>query len=213
MWPEKLYSTTGTWTNTLSSHPSPSAESAWALWFVGLPGSGKTTYASAVYEQLGRSARDIVYLSMDERRTTYFPRPDYSAEERAKAYRVFADEAAAIVEGGANVIMDGTAPKLTMRQYARRLIARFAEVYVRCPLEVAMRREANRECGQVMADLYRKAIERKTKGKQFEGLGEVVGVDTPFEEDPAAECVIDSERMTVEEGRDLVLRFILAWDG
>jgi len=188
------------------------ASSAWALWFVGLPGSGKTTYARAVYETLRSAGDNVICLSMDERRRDYFPRPDYSAEERAEAYRLFAVEAARATAGGAKIIMDGTAPKLAMREYARHLIAYFAEVYVRCSLDVAMSREANRQDDQVMADLYRKALERRATGRQFEGLGEVVGVDTPFEENPAAECVIDSESMTVEEGRDLVLHFISKWD-
>jgi adenylylsulfate kinase len=187
-------------------------KSSWALWFVGLPGCGKTTYARSVHEGLLSAGEDAVYLSMDERRKKYFPKPEYSAEERAEAYRLFAEEAARVVDGGTNVIMDGTAPKLEMRQHARRLITRFAEIYIKCSLEVAMSREAGREGGRVISGLYRKAIERKTSGTQFEGLGEVVGVDTPFEEDPAAECFIDSERMTVEEGRNVVLDFISRWD-
>ncbi len=187
-------------------------ESSWALWFVGLPGCGKTTYARSVHEGLRSAGKDAVYLSMDERRKKYFPKPEYSAKERAEAYRLFAEEAARIVDGGRNVIMDGTAPNLAMRQYARRLITRFAEIYIKCSLEVAMSREAGREGGRVISDLYRKAIERRTTGTQFGGLGEVVGVDTPFEEDPAAECFIDSQRMTVEEGRDLVLEFVSRWD-
>lgn len=185
--------------------------SAWVLWFVGLPGAGKSTYARAVYEALQDTGQDVRYLAMDARRRVYTPAPTYSREERAKAYRLFVEEARQIAVQGTNVIMDGTAPKRSMRQYARQLLPRFAEVLVRCPLETAMHRESGRPEGQVMADLYRKALERKERGGHFEGLGEVIGVDTQFEEDPMAECVIDSEQMSVEEGRDLVLLFLLKW--
>lgn len=151
------------------------------------------------------------YLSMDERRRAYFQAPKYTTAERNEAYRLFAEEAARIACWGANVIMDGTGPKRSMRRYARALVPRFAEVFVRCPLQTAIRREASRPEGMVMANLYAKAIKREKTGVQFEGLGEVVGVDTPFEEDPRAECVIDSDEMSVEQGTSRVLAFLDEW--
>ena len=86
-----------------------------------------------------------------------------------------------------------------------------AEVFVRCPLETTMRREGKRPRGHVMADLYKKALERRQDETHIEGLGQVVGVDTPFEENPTAECVIDSDRLTVEQGRDRVVHFLSNW--
>lgn len=186
-------------------------EAGWVLWFVGLPGAGKTTYARAVHDALRERGEGVRYLAMDERRRVYSPNPTYTPQERAKAYRLFVEDAAQIAHQDTNVIMDGTAPKRQMRRYAREVLPRFAEVLVRCSLETAMKREGGRPEGHVMADLYRKALEREETGGNFEGLGEVIGVDTPFEEDPMAECVIDSEHMTVEEGRDLVLAFLLTW--
>jgi len=183
----------------------------WIAWFVGLPGSGKTTYALAVYNALMDRAEDIRFLSMDEQRGIYSPNPEYTDEERNRAYRLFAEEAVEIAAGGMNVIMDGTAHRLAMREYARGLVTKFAEVYVRCSLGVAMDRERDRPGGLVMADLYQKALERKRTGTHFEGLGQVVGVDILFEENPMAECVIESDRETIEQGRDRVLDLISKW--
>jgi adenylylsulfate kinase len=154
---------------------------------------------------------DVSYLSMDERRLAYVPEPQYSQQERRQVYKLFAEEAARIAGEGTDVIMDGTAPELSMREYARTLVERFAEIYVRCSLETAIRREADRPQGLVISQLYKKAMERKQTGKYFKGLGEVVGVDTPFEENPAAECVINSEKVSIEQGRDLVLDFLASW--
>jgi len=78
-------------------------------------------------------------------------------------------------------------------------------------VSVAMAREAARPEGQVMAGLYAKAIRRKTTGEAFAGLGEVVGVDAPFEADPAAECVLDAAALSVAQARDAVLRFLAGW--
>ena len=62
-----------------------------------------------------------------------------------------------------------------------------------------MKRESARGEGLVQADLYKKAIERKATGKNYEGLGKVVGVDVPYEENKNAEMVIDSEQLQPEE--------------
>jgi len=181
----------------------------WVIWFVGLPGAGKSTYAQAVYQALKDRGYYVQYLSMDERRRAYFAKPRYTLKERDKAYKLFADEAAQIANQGINVIIDGTAPKLSMRQYLRKLVPCFVEIYVHCPLETAMFREGNRPEGSIMADLYRKAIKRKQTGDHFEGLGEVVGVDTPFEENPNAEFVIESDRMNLDEGLDRIIKFLV----
>lgn len=183
----------------------------WAIWFVGLPGSGKSTYALSVYDALQKRGENIKYLSMDEKRKTYIHSPQYTPQERIEAYKLFAQEAAQIVEEGTNVIMDGTAPKLFMREYMRKLVPQFAEIFILCPLETAMYREANRKDGSVMADLYRKALKRKQTGTYFEGLGEMVGIDIPFEENPRAECIIESDKVSIDEGREHVLDFLSSW--
>lgn len=195
------------------------APPAWALWFTGLPGCGKSTIARAVRGELSARGVETVLLGMDDRRKSYFRTPDYSAEERAKAYDLFAAEAAELVRAGKNVILDATAHRLAMRQEARAVIPRFAEVLVRCPLAEAMRREAVRSSqaehaahhrGYVMPGMYQKALERRRTGIPVPGLGQVVGVDVPYEENPQAECVLDALR-PVAENAARVLAFLDAW--
>ncbi|MDR3639760.1 MAG: adenylyl-sulfate kinase [Humidesulfovibrio sp.] len=197
----------------------PDATQGWALWFTGLPGCGKSTIAKAVRDELSARGVDVALLSMDERRKSYFHHPDYSADERAKAYALFAREAAGLTAGGRAVILDATAHQLGMRQEARELIPRFAEVLVRCPLAEAMRREAVRSNqaalaahhkGYVMPGMYQKALERRRTGMSVPGLGQVVGVDVAYEENPQAECVLDALR-PVEENAAHVLAFLDAW--
>ncbi|MEZ7196396.1 adenylyl-sulfate kinase [Pseudodesulfovibrio karagichevae] len=183
----------------------------WAVWVVGLPGSGKSTLARGLRDALGERGVDVVLLQMDERRKAYFPEPEYTGEEREAAYRMFAEEAAGLTCEGRNVIMDGSAHRVSMRRIAREKISRFAEIFVACDLETAMAREAARPAGKVMADLYRKALLRKETGREFDGLGAVIGVDAPFELDPLAEFVIDNSGLSKEETLGKTLHFVDTW--
>lgn len=182
-----------------------------AVWVVGLPGSGKSNLARSVTAALAEWGFDPVHLQMDERRKVYFPEPKYTSEEREAAYKLFAEEAAALVQEGRAVVMDGSAYKAAFRDYARSLIPRFCEIHVQCSLEAAMAREGKRPEGLVMAGLYAKALERQRTGHQFPGLGEVIGVDVPFEQSPQAECVINNEHIPKQETRERALAFLRVW--
>jgi adenylylsulfate kinase len=170
-----------------------------AVWITGLPGSGKSTIARRALGLLEERGVEAELLQMDERRKAYVPDPRYTPGERETAYRMFAEEAAAMTRRGRNVVMDGTAPRREMRDYARSLIPRFAEAQVACSLDTAVEREAARPEGKVMADLYRKALERRRTGREFEGLGDVPGVDVPYEMNPEAEITVDSEALTPDQ--------------
>lgn len=183
----------------------------WAVWIVGLPGCGKSTLAKGVHEYLFAQGWDVAGLQMDKRRQVYFPDPKYTLEEREKAYAMFVDEAAELIRQGRNVVMDGSAYKVAMRTYARQRIPRFAEILVRCNLEEAIERETNRPNGVVIAELYKKALQRQRTGEQFEGLGDVIGVDVEFEVDPDAELIIDNSRLTKEETLGKAVHFLDSW--
>jgi adenylylsulfate kinase len=184
-----------------------------AIWFTGLPGAGKSSLAKAVLEVLRGRCVDAVWHQMDFLRKNYFPHPTYSVEERREAYRRFALEAAELAGAGRIVLMDGSGPETAMRGLARKLIPRFAEVHLDCPVSVAMAREAARPEGLVMAGLYAKAMKRKATGQQFEGLGPVIGVDVPFETDPRAELVLDVKALSMEDMRERVLERFSDWLG
>ncbi|MBI9081072.1 MAG: adenylyl-sulfate kinase [Pseudodesulfovibrio sp.] len=188
-------------------------EEGWAVWFVGLPGCGKTTLAKGVHDYLYVKGMDVVALQMDARRKTYFPDPQYTAQERAKAYGLFVDEAVELVRQGKGVLMDGAACDVSMRTNARERISRFAEVCVHCEIEVAIERESNRPNGAVMAGLYEKALKRQQTGEQFEGLGEVLGIDVEFGIDPDAELILDNTHLSKEETLRKVLHFLDSWLG
>ena len=183
----------------------------WAIWVVGLPGSGKSSLAESIAARLAAQGTDAVLLQMDARRKAYFPNPTYTPEEREAAYAMFADEAAALVAQGRNVIMDGSAYQTSMRRYARQRIPRFAEIFVRCDLDEAIRRESARPEGLVMAGLYEKALRRRETGEPVDGLGDVIGVDVEFEMDDDAEFVVDNTHLPLDQTLRKTLHFLDSW--
>jgi len=156
-----------------------------AFWFTGLPGSGKTTLARAVKEAFP----GLVYFSMDELRKIATAHPKYSEDEREHLYMSLAYAAHAVAREGHSVVIDATANRSRWRDQARRLIPGFHEMYVRCPLEVCMKREADRKPGAAPAGIYEKA---KTGWP-------VPGVGVEYEAPRKPELTIDTGEMSEEE--------------
>ena len=132
---------------------------------------------------------------MDEIRGRIFPNPVYSDEERDAAYRAFVVIGSLLSKSGVTAILDGTGHKRLWRELARKECPRFVEVYVKCPIEICIERENNRNNQtNVRKKLYADALERLRTGERIKGLGKVPGVDEPFEESFTPEIVIDSSK-------------------
>ncbi len=172
----------------------------WAVWITGLPGSGKST----ITRELAKNIRNVQVLAMDEMRPKFVARPTYTEKEREYAYQAFIAEGLKRIKRGVNLIFDATAHRRAWRDAARSQIENFMEVYIKCDLETCIRRESHRQGGLWMSHLYKKALDRKKTNRRYEGLGEVVGVDVPYEENEAAEMVIDSARTEPREAAELI---------
>jgi adenylylsulfate kinase len=171
----------------------------WLIYITGLPGSGKSTIAQALLKLLASQKIEATYVRLDEIRKEIVPEPHYTKEERERVYQTYAERGLELVGQGKNVILDATAHRKKWRDFVRARVKNFIEVYIKCSLETCIKRETERKEGLVMADIYKKALERKKTGKDFPGLGEVIGVDVPYEENEGAEVIIESNILSAEE--------------
>ncbi|MEM3399854.1 MAG: adenylyl-sulfate kinase [Candidatus Micrarchaeia archaeon] len=178
-------------------------------WITGLPGSGKSTLADFAYSKLKENGVNVHLLRMDEIRKFLAPKPKYNEEERNFAYRAIVLCAKLLYDNKISVIIDATGHRRRYRNFARREIENFAEIYVRCPLGICMRREAKRKSSVVMG-MYRKALERKKFRKGVRGLGEVIGVDVEYEEPLSPELVIDTGKMAEKDAGMMLYEFLMA---
>ncbi len=170
----------------------------WVLWLTGIPASGKTTLAHVLRQRLNALGVPVVVLDSDELRSILTPNPTFTPEERDFFYNALVQLADLLARYGINVIIAATGNRTKYRRQARRLLPLFAEVWVRCPVEVCRQRDQK--------NLYARAEAGEIK--TLPGLG------APYEAPEAAEVVVDTDRLSPEEAADIVLQTIpFLWKG
>jgi adenylylsulfate kinase len=176
--------------------------SGWAIWITGMPGSGKSTLARLVARKLLRSRIRAQVLSVEMVRKVLTVHPKYTEEERRVVYGALVFVSEMLTQNEANVIIDATANRRRYRDEARRSIARFAEVYLNCPLEVCMDREKRRKRRfGAPSQIYAKAITGASKT--------VPGVGVPYEVPLSPELTVDTCHFRPNQSADQIAKFIL----
>lgn len=175
----------------------------WCVWITGLPGSGKSTIARLLFKKLKHLGVHAYILSSDELRRVMTPNPKYTEEERDMVYATLVYIAKILTENGVNVIIDATGNRRRYRDEARRLIPRFMEAYLRCPLEVCIARESKRGLDFYGAPggIYARALRGESRT--------VPGIGAPYEEPINPEVTVDSDKLSPGECAERILEVIL----
>jgi adenylylsulfate kinase len=167
------------------------------LWFTGLSGSGKSTIAERVHQELVRRGVDVEYIDGDALREV-FPKTGFTREEREEHLRRTGYMASRLAAHGVTVVASFVSPYRESRDFIRRLAAGFVEIYVSTPLEECERRDVK--------GLYARA--RRGEIKNF------TGIDDPYEVPVSPELTLDTRALSVEQGVAKVLeRFGGTTDG
>lgn len=178
------------------------------VWLTGLPGSGKSTIATKLLKILEAEGIDVQHIRLDEFRKILVPKPSYREEERELVYRALVLITAFLYRKGVNVLLDATGHRRRWRALARKLIKNFVEVYVKCPAGTCMERETKRKQSLVKRKLYLDAHRRIRAGKKIRDLGEVIGVDVPYEEPRNPDVIVESDSLTPEQCASIIYRKI-----
>lgn len=178
------------------------AKTGWCAWITGLPGSGKSTVAESLVRLFEKEGVHAQLLSSDALRRVATPKPSYSLEERDAVYTTLVYIAELLTRNGVNVVIDATGNLRRYRENARKRIRTFIEVYLECPLEICVQREA----GRVKTHHAPKRIyERAGEGKALT----VPGVGQPYEPPSNPEITIDTTKCSPAECARKVLKKIL----
>jgi adenylyl-sulfate kinase len=153
------------------------------IWLTGLPSAGKSTLARLVEATIRARGVPVSVLDGDEVRTWLTAGLGFSREDREENIRRIAHLAMRQNRAGVVTITAAISPYQRARDDARRLIQRFVEVYVECPLSVCEARDVK--------GLYRKA--RRGEVQRF------TGVSDPYEPPSAPEVVVRTDRESKED--------------
>jgi adenylylsulfate kinase len=167
-----------------SSTKSPAA----VLWFTGLSGSGKSTIAARVQQELVRQGRDVEYIDGDALREV-FPNTGFTRAEREEHLRRTGYMASRLAAHGVTVVASLVSPYRESRDFVRRLCRDFLEIYVATPLEECERRDVK--------GLYARA--RRGEIRNF------TGIDDPYEPPEHPELTLDTMILSVDQCVDRIL--------
>lgn len=167
------------------------------IWFTGLSGSGKSTIAAAIEEQLIEDGRWAYRLDGDNLRYGLCRDLGFSRDDRAENARRVAELALLFADAGSVALVSLVSPYEADRQIARELHAHadvaFAEVYVNTSLEECARRDVK--------GLYKQA--------RSGGIANLTGVGAPYEVPPTPDVEITQD-MSVAAAAARVIAAIAA---
>jgi adenylylsulfate kinase len=141
------------------------ANTGFCLWFTGLSGSGKSTVAAAVVDELRRRGHRVELLDGDEVRDNLSAGLGFSKADRDANIRRIGWVAGLLARNGVVAVTAAISPYRSVRDEVRANIDRFVEVYVDTPIEVCEQRDVK--------GLYAKARAGE--------IPEFTGVSDPYE--------------------------------
>lgn len=160
------------------------------LWFTGLPCSGKSILADTIAEDFKARGMKVERLDGDIVRKSLTRDLGFSEEDRNMNIERVTFVAKLLTRNGVAVLATFVSPYNKIRAYSRKEIGEYILVYVKCSLEECENRDVK--------GMYVKA--RAGEIKDF------TGIDHPFEEPDTADIVVETDKQTVEESKNLILK-------
>jgi len=166
------------------------------LWFTGLSGSGKSTIANLLEQELHKQGKHTYILDGDNIRLALNHDLGFSEVDRIENIRRISEVAKLMMDAGLIVIVTTISPFMQDRQMARNLIGEqnFLEIYIDTPIAVCKARDPK--------GLYKKAKDGL--------IPNMTGINSPYEVPESANIIIKGhdEKNTskhVENILDLVI--------
>jgi adenylylsulfate kinase len=180
------------WFEMIMATSSTPYTAAPVIWLTGIPGSGKTTIAKALYPKLKQLGYKAEILDGDSVRKELSPELGFTKQDREIHARRVVYLCKLLSRNQIISIVCLISPYREFRKYARSEINmnnNFYEVYVKCSIETCINRDPK--------GLYKKALSGEIK--------DLTGLQDPYEEPENPEIIVNTEQYTLEESVNAIL--------
>jgi adenylyl-sulfate kinase len=160
------------------------------LWLTGLPCSGKTTLADIIAEELRSKNYKVERLDGDIVRKSLSRDLGFTQEDREKNLERVIFVSKLLSRNGIIAITSFVSPYCRIRSFARSEIKDFIEVFVKCPVELCIKRDVK--------GMYKKALNGEIEN--------FTGVSHPYEDPKNPEIVVNTDKQTQQESADIIIK-------
>ncbi|MCS7231528.1 MAG: adenylyl-sulfate kinase [Elusimicrobiota bacterium] len=166
-----------------------------AIWFTGLPSSGKSTIAHAVEKTLHELEVRTYTLDGDNVRHGLCADLGFSPQDRKENLRRIAEMVKLFIDAGIVTLCAFVSPYEEDRERIKKHLGEenFVLIYCRCPVEVCEARDPK--------GMY-------TKAKRGE-IKEYTGVSAPYEEPLKPNLILDTNLLSIKECVEKVLALVI----
>lgn len=161
------------------------------LWFTGLPLSGKTTIADAVYEELEKLHIPLERIDSKDIRDL-IPDIGYSREDRNRHMHRIGNLIRTLQNNSISTVASFVSPYKESRKAIREMVKNNMVVYVKTDIETCKMRDYKGAYAKALSGEY----------KNFSGVNDV------YEEPRHAEIVINTDITSVEEAVKVIIKYI-----
>ena len=158
------------------------------VWFTGLPSSGKSTVARILERQFRQKGLKCELLDGDVVRTNLSKGLGFSREDRDLNIKRIGFVCHLLTRNDVIAIAAAISPFREVRDYNRKLIGDFVEVYIKCQVEECEKRDVK--------GLYKKARRGAIQG--------FTGIDDPYEEPLNPEVIVDTDVESVSQSLEKI---------
>jgi len=164
------------------------------LWFTGLSGSGKSTIANCVEQELHKNSIHTYTLDGDNIRKGLNSDLSFSSEDRSENIRRIAETAHLMMDAGLVVLAAFVSPYRKDREHIRNVIGddNMVEIYINTSVEECERRDVK--------GLYKKARKGEIKN--------MTGISAPYESPLHPDIQINTEEVTIVDATKQIINFI-----
>ena len=164
------------------------------LWFTGLSGSGKSTIANCVEQELHKNSIHTYTLDGDNIRKGLNSDLSFSPEDRTENIRRIAETAHLMMDAGLVVLAAFVSPYRNDRDHIRKIIGddSMVEIYINTSVEECERRDVK--------GLYKKARKGEIKN--------MTGISAPYESPLHPNIQINTEEVTIADATKQIINFI-----